>query len=219
MIKAIETEYKGRRFRSRLEARWAVLFDNLGIKWIYEPEGFILENNIKYLPDFYLPDLDIWVEVKGVLNELDEKKIIAFVSTGKEVWLVKNIPESDQDQNISEYDFIMYKGEEDYGVGSDYPYLPCVCPLCGKVGVEYSGRGMRVCNGKHLKFIKKYGYTELFCLQHQIYIDENGKAVGMKYPNFVDGRLDDKGYSFGSPIVQNAIKMANSSRYEWGEKG
>jgi len=39
-IKAIETVYKGYRFRSRLEARWAVFFENVGIKWEYEKEGF-----------------------------------------------------------------------------------------------------------------------------------------------------------------------------------
>lgn len=31
-IKPIETHYNGYRFRSRLEARWAVFFDALGIK-------------------------------------------------------------------------------------------------------------------------------------------------------------------------------------------
>ncbi len=39
-IKAIETRYKGYRFRSRLEARWAVYFDTLGWKWEYEKEGY-----------------------------------------------------------------------------------------------------------------------------------------------------------------------------------
>jgi hypothetical protein len=39
-INAIETHYKGYRFRSRLEARWAVFFDALGYEWQYEPEGF-----------------------------------------------------------------------------------------------------------------------------------------------------------------------------------
>ena len=43
-IKAIETEYNGYRFRSRLEARWAVFFDAMGIKYEYEPEGFELED-------------------------------------------------------------------------------------------------------------------------------------------------------------------------------
>lgn len=62
-IKAIETEYNGYRFRSRLEARWAVFFDNARIKYEYEPEGFELSCG-KYLPDFFLPDFDIYVEIK-----------------------------------------------------------------------------------------------------------------------------------------------------------
>lgn len=90
MIKAIETRYKGYRFRSRLEARWAVFFDTLEIKWEYEPQGFVVtkpgeelyENDIlvheedstewTYLPDFYLPDLGTWVEVKGSLDEVSD---------------------------------------------------------------------------------------------------------------------------------------------------
>lgn len=50
-MKAIETAYRGYRFRSRLEARWAVFFDSLGLDWQYEPEGFEL-NAGRYLPDF-----------------------------------------------------------------------------------------------------------------------------------------------------------------------
>ena len=54
-MKAIETEYKEILFRSRLEARWAILFDALNIEWVYEPDCFILSNNQKYTPDFYIP--------------------------------------------------------------------------------------------------------------------------------------------------------------------
>jgi hypothetical protein len=53
-VKAIETAYKGYRFRSRLEARWAVFFDALGIVWEYEKEGFELPSG-RYLPDFWIP--------------------------------------------------------------------------------------------------------------------------------------------------------------------
>jgi hypothetical protein len=53
-IKAIETVWKGYRFRSRLEARWAVFFDALGLRWEYEPEGFDLGEEGWYLPDFFL---------------------------------------------------------------------------------------------------------------------------------------------------------------------
>lgn len=65
-IKAIETSYKGYRFRSRLEARWAVFFDHLGLRWEYEPEGFELGGGVRYLPDFKLVDgCPTWVEIKG----------------------------------------------------------------------------------------------------------------------------------------------------------
>jgi len=63
-LKAIETHYKGYRFRSRLEARWAVFFDALNVVWEYEREGFELESG-RYLPDFWLPASEAWVEIKG----------------------------------------------------------------------------------------------------------------------------------------------------------
>jgi hypothetical protein len=62
-IRSIQTAYKGYRFRSRLEARWAVYLDALGIRWDYELEGYYV-NGAGYLPDFYLPDLGVWAEVK-----------------------------------------------------------------------------------------------------------------------------------------------------------
>ena len=63
-IKPIETHYNGYRFRSRLEAKWAVYFDKLEIKYEYEPEGYVLENGECYLPDFYLPGFNAFVEIK-----------------------------------------------------------------------------------------------------------------------------------------------------------
>ena len=68
MIKAIETRYADCLFRSRLEARWAVFFTEIGIPWKFEPEGFALTNGRRYLPDFFLPkfcgERGLWVEVK-----------------------------------------------------------------------------------------------------------------------------------------------------------
>lgn len=67
--KAIETVYRGYRFRSRLEARWAVFFDNCRIPgWRYEHEGFDLPSGY-YLPDFdfqhpRLPNERAFIEVK-----------------------------------------------------------------------------------------------------------------------------------------------------------
>ena len=77
-IKPIETKYNGFRFRSRLEARWAVFFDMIGLKYEYEVEGFEM-NGIRYLPDFYIPSLDRWFEIKAKpLSEYEMKKCEEF---------------------------------------------------------------------------------------------------------------------------------------------
>jgi hypothetical protein len=41
-LQPIETRYKGYRFRSRLEARWAVFLDAIGAEWEYEKQGYSL---------------------------------------------------------------------------------------------------------------------------------------------------------------------------------
>lgn len=71
-VKPIPTKYAGCFFRSRLEARWAVFFNEMGIEWLYEPEGFQIDDNTRYLPDFYLPRLGRWAEVKGHTSNVDD---------------------------------------------------------------------------------------------------------------------------------------------------
>lgn len=77
-IKAIETVYDGYKFRSRTEARWAVFFNAIGLEYQYESEGFDMDG-LRYLPDFYIPSLNRWFEVKGKpMTELDMKKCEEF---------------------------------------------------------------------------------------------------------------------------------------------
>ena len=64
-MKPIETRAYGHRFRSRLEAKWAVAFTQAQIEWHYEPEGFDLGDAGFYLPDFWLPQVSMWAEVKA----------------------------------------------------------------------------------------------------------------------------------------------------------
>lgn len=95
MIKAIETHYKGYKFRSRLEARWAVFFDSLGLDWEYEPEGFDLDG-VYYLPDFLisLNGIDCFVEIKPVYpnkEELNKGKALAY-ATRKPFYFLTTIP-------------------------------------------------------------------------------------------------------------------------------
>lgn len=62
-MRAIETSYKGYRFRSRLEARWAIFFDSLKLKWEYEGQGYHVGSEM-YLPDFWISTWNCFAEIK-----------------------------------------------------------------------------------------------------------------------------------------------------------
>ena len=69
-------------FRSKWEANIARTFNYSNIVWEFEPKRFYF-NDIgdgieSYLPDFYLPELDIWIEVKGWMKDLDKLRINKF---------------------------------------------------------------------------------------------------------------------------------------------
>lgn len=74
-IKPINTEYKGYKFRSRLEARWAVFFDSIGTSWEYETEGYEFADGTRYLPDFSLSSKEIgtyFIEIKPNHAKVEE---------------------------------------------------------------------------------------------------------------------------------------------------
>lgn len=91
--KAIETVYKGFRFRSRLEARYGVFFEALGIKYEYEKEGFDL-GEFRYLPDFYLPEYSCWIEIKSEYPSDDEGRKAGLLAyhTGQWVDIFYGLP-------------------------------------------------------------------------------------------------------------------------------
>ena len=151
MITAIETKYAGCRFRSRLEARWAVFFDTMNIPWLYEPQGYTLSNGRNYLPDFLLPECGTWIEVKGSSAAVDWEllDIAAFdlprvdsrkgCEHGPELMLLGQIPlprlfgdygwpswHKFDDKNVMQLDdgFGLYcknKRPWSYGYGDDWP--------------------------------------------------------------------------------------------------
>lgn len=64
MIKAKPTLYCGVHFRSRTEAKYCMLFNMFDVAWTYESRRFLLPSG-SYLPDFYLPAWNTWIEIKG----------------------------------------------------------------------------------------------------------------------------------------------------------
>lgn len=91
-LKAIETNYKGYRFRSRLEARYAVWLDALRFEWQYEQQGFHIEGIGQYLPDFWIPELECFMEVKPYPVGLNSRECRLCrglaISSKRCVWMV-----------------------------------------------------------------------------------------------------------------------------------
>lgn len=70
--------YKNINFRSNWEVECAKVLDKNNILWEYEPKVFRLNSKTFYIPDFYLIELNVWLEVKGYLSEKSEYKIKLF---------------------------------------------------------------------------------------------------------------------------------------------
>lgn len=146
-IRPIETRYKGYRFRSRLEARWAVFFDALGLPWQYEPEGFH-DGKTRYLPDFFVGEADDWrsvfVEVKPFLNGAPPKPLWLAKHSNKDVVVCAGPPSMTTllmctpDGQLSDAVFTnghygpVYKNIGGDGAGSPWP------TWCGNVAAAFN---------------------------------------------------------------------------------
>ena len=206
MIKAIETQYRGYRFRSRLEARWAVFFDALHIKWEYEPEGYEI-NGYKYLPDFHLTELGFWIEIKPTDPD---KKAITKIETLEEELKVPcflfygqfKLPYDD------DYPWAVpaYSGK------MDWPYLWCECQDCGAMGIEFDGRSDRLpCKESYWSSVVNRGMRKV------INIPAEYRIIKAGCPRH--GANSDKGYNYDSPRLIDAYLAAMRARFEYGESG
>lgn len=67
-------------FAHPVERELANVFDSLHIRWHYEPRTFVLRRNTRgrvtqaFTPDFYLPDLDYYVECTVARRRLTRVK-------------------------------------------------------------------------------------------------------------------------------------------------
>lgn len=160
-VQAIATTYGGRRFRSRLEARWAVFFEALAVAWSYEPEGFELASGQRYLPDFWLPDLRLWLEVKGTRDDAAVEAWREFAAAADPDWELpaegpdlppptRPLPEPWRGRALLAYGDIpdprrpAAGDSESMLVLGDWWYRWTRCPSCGQLGAEWQGRAERL---------------------------------------------------------------------------
>lgn len=195
-IKAIETRYAGCRFRSRLEARWAVFFDHLGIPWEYEPQGYELPSG-RYLPDFWLPTVDAagdplgtWFEVKHDDADSFDNRWSELVCEARRPLIVSfGMPRPDGDVvwgcrrhdgfmevfDPVDPDLMIDEAASSWDNGRAF----CICPACGRVGIKFGGRWERL----------RCGHC----------------------PDWREGAHD--------PRILDAYAAARSARFEHGERG
>lgn len=105
-MKAIETTYNGYLFRSRTEARWGVFFHEAGIDHEYEPEGFELGDSY-YLPDFWLPEISWWVEVKPAVPSSREKELarLLMLESGCDTYIFCGSPANSENGGFAVWGF------------------------------------------------------------------------------------------------------------------
>lgn len=198
--KPIETTYGGCRFRSRLEARWAVFFTRLGLDWEYESQGYRAAFEVgpegkrfAYLPDFHLPQLGLYVEVKPAMpDHVDPEGVkrwqffagtVAFEwDHGRTAMFCGAIPDPDTVDHMgpprAEHWY-----EQKIVMLADWHTAWCSCPTGRHYDIQFQARGGRVHCG---------------CPRIQ----------------------DDRVYFTGNdPTILNAYGAARSARFEHGQSG
>ena len=90
--------HKGYRLRSYTELLWARVLEAAGIFYLYEPDLVRVDDGY-YLPDFWLPNVGIYLEVKGKspTEEEIQKADAVMARTGREVMFLVGQPQSDRE--------------------------------------------------------------------------------------------------------------------------
>jgi hypothetical protein len=222
-MKSIETKWKGWRFRSRTEARWAVFLEAAGVHFEYEPEGVILPSG-PYLPDFRMrgfsipkeaEEQDVWLEVKGQdpTNEELKKCSELASASGCPVLLAIGAPNFMQQIILLDDDISTFEKEVGSSRGTDWRIF--LSHFVGRLAfMNVGGPGddtIVVARGPRQpsEETDDKAFDEMIQTFDGIYC----RVLGMK-----DGRLPiGEAYIGLGKKLQRAYDAARSARFEFGE--
>lgn len=133
----LPSRYCGILFRSRLEARWAVFLDYLQIPFHYEIEGFRLRSG-NYLPDFFLPNLQCFVEIKPSRPSNQETNLALDLARASNkivyiFWGPIECPSSSRNKGINSAWAFSPSGE----ITTNHYWSEC--PKCGAISIQQNG--------------------------------------------------------------------------------
>lgn len=241
-MKAIETFAYGHRFRSRLEARWAVFLTEMGITWHYEHQGYETSYG-PYLPDFWLPEYNTFLEIKGQKPTSEEISKLydliesanafgAFGFSFQNNKFIEDIPNSKMNWP---------KGPKQLFDMLDLPKAffaniePVVhCPFCGPTGQDDSYNCIHT--GNPIIYDEDYSYeylmdrgpvtvipfwAELCQCKWELAISFHKGHTQMVYVYPIQKNYGPFFYqlesSLGVGVVERCILKAKSARFEHGE--
>ena len=139
-IKAIPTVYKGRNYRSRLEARWAAFFDLCGWEYEYEPcdlNGWFPDFRITY-PNGAYSEKTVLAEVKPIREFPQDVADKMTTSSGqfRDLLILGDGPiRYEDDDEFLEYIGFSVVGREENNFGG-YDYVWGDCPLVCLKGIH-----------------------------------------------------------------------------------
>lgn len=148
------TTYRGTPFLSELEAGWARTLDHLSIEWEYERHAFKLPSGAGYLPDFWLPALRTFIEVKGAHGQRRDKPEELAQEVTKDVIVLIGWPPVRKRNSPYIWDRFL-----NWADPLGYDTRLALCPACG--GWQWMraqlSRNCRLCDASHYGLLAKSG--------------------------------------------------------------
>lgn len=221
MGEPLETHYNGCIYRSRLEARWAVFFDALGVPYEYQKAGFTLEG-VWYHPDFWLPAQHCWVIITGPPATSEEQKqgFLLALYTEKPTYLFAGEEGSIRAPGRAAAPPVAYRYLPVPDVWDNVPLFGWgECPYCRAVGLEWvQGDAFLPCGclQQHFPQVSVLKITGGEGIQ-----DRPGESIeaAVAHHNWWEAKVATGLSTTDAPRVKAAYAAARRARFKKGEYG